>query len=89
MKEMDRRNFMKTTGAIAGAMALGGVPGVLRARTKAAVAVVKSDIDLTETCTFDMSVWGDDTAKSKQRLGLMELTWTPESMAEIGAGADG
>ncbi len=83
MKEMDRRSFMKTTGAIAGAMALGGVPGILRARTKAAVAVVKSDMDLSGTCNFDMSVWGDDTAKSKQRLGLMELTWTPESMAEI------
>jgi len=83
MKEMDRRDFMKTTGAIAGAVALTGIPGVLKARTKTAVAVVKSDMDLTAGFSFDMSVWGDDTAKSKQRLGLMELTWTPESMAEV------
>ncbi len=83
MKEMDRRDFMKTTGAIAGAVALSGIPGVLKARTKTAVAIVKSDMDLASSFNFDMSVWGDDTAKSKQRLGLMELTWTPESMAEV------
>ena len=83
MKEMDRRDFMKTTGTIAGAVALSGIPGVLRARTKTAVAVVKSDMDVAAGFNFDMSVWGDDTAKSRQRLGLMELTWTPESMAEV------
>jgi uncharacterized protein (DUF362 family) len=51
--------------------------------TKTAVAVIQSNMDLGGACKFDMSVWGDDTAKSKQKLGLMELTWTPESMAEI------
>ena len=83
MKEMDRRDFMKTTGVIAGAVALSGFPGILRAGTKTAVAIVKSDMDLTGTANFDMSVWGDDTAKSKNKLGLMEVTWTPESMVEI------
>jgi len=86
MKEMDRRDFMKTTGAIAGGVALSGIPGVLKARTKTAVAIVKSDdvaMDVAAGFNYDMSVWGDDTAKSKQRLGLMELTWTPESMAEV------
>lgn len=83
MKEMDRRDFMKTTGVIAGAVALSGFPGILRAGAKTTVAIVKSDMDLTGTATFDMSVWGDDTVKSKNKLGLMELTWTPESMAEV------
>ena len=89
MKEMGRRNFIKTSAAITGAIALSGsglfdgFPGILHARTKSAVAVVKSDMDLGSSCIFNMSVWGDDTAKSKQKLGLMELSWTPESMAEI------
>src|SRR4030042_6961787 len=87
MKEMDRRDFIKTTGVIGGAVALSsfldGSPGILHARTKSVVAIVKSDMDLGSTCNFDMSVWGDDTAKSKQKLGLMEVSWTPESMAEI------
>ena len=83
MEEMNRRDFIKTTAVIAGAAALGGAPGILRATTKSAVAVIKSDMDLGTACKFDMSVWGDDTAKSKQKLGLMELSWTPESMAEI------
>jgi len=83
MEEMNRRDFIKTTVAVAGVAALSGAPGVLRAMTKTAVAVVQSDMDLGGACNFDMSVWGDDTAKSKQRVGLMELTWTPQSMAEI------
>jgi uncharacterized protein (DUF362 family) len=83
MGEIDRRDFIKATGVIAGAVALSGVPGILTARTKAAVAVVKSDMDLGSSCTFDMSVWGDDTAKSMKKLGLMELRWTPETMAAI------
>jgi len=83
MEEMNRRDFIKTTAVIAGAAALGGAPGILKAATKSAVAVIKSDMDLGTACKFDMSVWGDDTAKSKQKLGLMELTWTPDSMAEI------
>jgi len=83
MEEMSRRDFVKTTAVVAGAAALSGFPGILRAVTKTAVAVVQSDMDLGKACNFDMSVWGDDTAKSKQRLGLMELTWTPESMAEV------
>ncbi|HYA42681.1 MAG TPA: DUF362 domain-containing protein [Syntrophobacteraceae bacterium] len=83
MEEMSRRDFVKTTAVVAGVAALGGVPGVLRAMTKTAVAVVQSDMDLGGACKFDMSVWGDDTAKSKQKLGLMEMTWTPESMAEV------
>ncbi len=87
MKEMDRRDFIKTTGVIAGAVALSsfldGSPGILHARTKSVVAIVKSDMDLGAACKFNMEVWGDDTAKSKQKLGLMEVSWTPESMAEI------
>jgi uncharacterized protein (DUF362 family) len=83
MKEMDRRDFVKTSGVIVGAVALSGVPGVLKASTKTAVAVVKSDLDLGSSLSFDMSVWGDDTAKSKEKLGLMELRWSPESMVEI------
>jgi uncharacterized protein (DUF362 family) len=83
MKEMDRRDFIKTTGVVAGAVALSGVPGILRARTKSVVAVVRSDMDVGSACKFDMSVWGDDTAKSTRKLGLMEVSWTPESMAEI------
>ncbi|UCD72407.1 MAG: DUF362 domain-containing protein [Syntrophobacterales bacterium] len=83
MKEIDRRDFIKTTGVIAGAVALSGVPGILKARTKSAVAIVKSSIDVGSSLTFDLSVWGDDTAKSMKKLGLMEVTWTPESMAEI------
>jgi uncharacterized protein (DUF362 family) len=83
MQEMDRRDFIKTTGVIAGAVALSGFPGILQAQTKTAVAVVKSDMDVGSSCSFDMSVWGDDTAKSKKKLGLMEVRWTPESMAEI------
>jgi uncharacterized protein (DUF362 family) len=83
MEEMNRRDFIKTTAAVAGAAALTGFPGVLKAMTKTAVAVVQSDMDLGGPCKFDMTVWGDDTAKSKQKLGLMELSWTPESMAEV------
>ena len=83
MEEMNRRDFIKTTAVVAGAAALSGFPGVLKAVTKSAVAVVQSDMDLGAACNFNMSVWGDDTAKSMQKLGLMELTWTPESMAEI------
>ena len=83
MEEMNRRDFIKTTAVIAGAAALGGAPGILRAATKLAVAIIKSDMDLGKACNFDMSVWGDDTAKSTQKLGLMELSWTPESMTEI------
>jgi len=83
MKNMDRRDFLKTSGVLAGAMALSGVPGVLKARTKTAVAIVQSDMDVGSSLNFDMSVWGDDTAKSMKKLGLMEVTWTPESMAEI------
>jgi uncharacterized protein (DUF362 family) len=91
MKEIGRRDFIKTSTAItAGAIALGGsglldgFPGILHAKTKSAVvAVVKSDMDVGSNCSFNMSVWGDDTAKSKQKLGLMEISWTPESMAEI------
>jgi uncharacterized protein (DUF362 family) len=83
MKEMDRRDFIKTTAVIAGSVALSGVPGILKAQTKTAVAIVKSDMDVGSACNFDMSVWGDDTAKSKKKLGLMEVSWTPESMAEI------
>jgi uncharacterized protein (DUF362 family) len=87
MKEMDRRDFIKTTGVIAGAVALSsfldGSPGILHARTKSVVAIVKSDMDVGSPCKFNMEVWGDDTAKSKQKLGLMEVSWTPESMAEI------
>lgn len=83
MEDMKRRDFIKTSAAIAGAAALSGVPGILKARTKTAVAIVKSDMDVGSACNFDMTVWGDNTAKSKQRLGLMEVSWTPESMAEI------
>ena len=84
MKEMTRRDFIKTSGSVAGAVALSGsFPGVLRARTKTAVAIVKSDMDVAAGLNYDMSVWGDDTAKSMKKLGLMEVTWTPESMAEI------
>ena len=87
MNEMGRRDFIKTSAAITGAVALsgvfGGFPGILHAKTKSAVAVVKSDMDLGSSCSFNMSVWGDDTTKSKQKLGLMEVSWTPESMAEI------
>ena len=86
-KEIGRRDFIKTSAAItAGAVVLGssGFPGVLHAKTKTpVVAVVKSNMDLGSSCNFNMSVWGDDTAKSKQKLGLMELSWTPETMAEI------
>jgi uncharacterized protein (DUF362 family) len=83
MEEMKRRDFIKTSVAVAGVAALSGAPGILRAMTKTAVAIVQSDMDLGKACNFDMSVWGDDTAKSRQRLGLMELSWTPESMAEV------
>jgi len=83
MKEVDRRQFLKTTGVIAGAVALGGFPTILKAKTKTAVALVKSGQDVGSALAFDMSVWGDDTAKSEKKLGLMEVTWTPESMAEI------
>lgn len=87
MEEIGRRDFIKTAGVIAGTVALsgfpGGFPGILHARTKSAVAIVKSDMDLGSSFAFDMSVWGDDTTKSKQKLGLMEASWTPESMAEI------
>ena len=83
MEEMNRRDFIKTTVAVAGVAAVSGAPGIVRAMTKTAVAVVQSDMDLGGACKFDMSVWGDDTAKSKQKLGLMELSWTPESMAEV------
>ena len=83
MREMDRRDFIKTTGVIAGAIALSGVPGILKARTKSVVAVVKSDTDVGAAYHFNMGVWGDDTAKSMKKLGLMEISWTPESMAEI------
>lgn len=83
MGEMGRRDFLKTTGVIAGAVALGGFPAILKAKTKTAVAVVKSGQDVGSALAFDMSVWGDDTAKSEKKLGLMEVTWTPESMAEI------
>ena len=83
MKEIGRREFLKTSGAIVGAVAVSGFPGILHARTKTAVAVVKSEQDVGSCMTFDLSVWGDDTAKSKERLGLMEVRWTPESMAEI------
>jgi uncharacterized protein (DUF362 family) len=84
MKEMTRRDFIKTSGAVAGAVALSGsFPGILRAKTNTAVAIVKSDTDVAAGLNYDMSVWGDDTAKSMKKLGLMEVTWTPESMAEI------
>jgi uncharacterized protein (DUF362 family) len=83
MKEMGRRDFLKTSGTIAGAVAVSGFPGILRAQTKTAVAVVKSDLDVGSALTFDLSVWGDDTAKSQKKLGLMEVRWTPESMTEI------
>jgi uncharacterized protein (DUF362 family) len=84
MKEITRRDFIRTSGAIAGAFALSGsFPGILRAKTKTAVAIVKSDQDVASGLAFDMSVWGDDTVKSEQKLGLMEASWTPESMAEI------
>lgn len=83
MKQVDRGQFFKTSGASAGAIALSGVPGKLKAQSKTAVAVVRSDQDVASSMAFDLSVWGDDTAKSRQKLGLMEVTWTPESMAEI------
>lgn len=83
MKEMDRRQFLKTTGAIAGAIALSGAPAILRAQSKTAVALVKSDQDVGSALAFNMSVWGDDTAQSEKKLGLMQVSWTPESMAEI------
>ena len=95
MKEIGRRDFIKTSAAItAGAVALGsiGFPGILHARTKTAVAIVKSDMDLGEPagpwgpcagCSIDMTVWGNDVAAAERKLGVMELTWTPESMAEI------
>ena len=83
MEEIGRRAFLKTSGVVAGTVALGGFPAILKARTKTAVAVVKSDQDVASGLAFDMSVWGDDTAKSRQKLRLMEVTWAPESMSEI------
>ena len=46
MEEMNRRDFIKTTAAVAGAAVLTGAPGILRAMTKSAVAVLQSDMDL-------------------------------------------
>ncbi|NIQ38131.1 MAG: DUF362 domain-containing protein [Proteobacteria bacterium] len=83
MKKMRRREFLKTSGAVAGVVALSSVPGILKAKSKTAVAVVKSDLDVGSSLAFDLSVWGDDTTKSKEKLGLMEVSWTPESMTEI------
>jgi uncharacterized protein (DUF362 family) len=76
MEEINRRDFIKTTAVIAGAAALSGMPGILKAQTKSVVAVMKSDMDLGSSCNFDMSV-------STQKLGLMELNWKPDTMAEI------
>jgi len=91
MDEMGRRDFLKTTGVITGAVALGGIsggfPGILHAKTKSAVAIIKSDMDLGSSFAFNMEVWGDDTAKSTAAPGScgrkMECSWSPESMAEI------
>ena len=83
MKEIGRRDFLKTSGTIAGAVAVTGFPGILRARTKTAVAIVQSNQDVGSSLTFDLSVWGNDTAKSQKELGMMEVGWTDESMAEI------
>jgi|TARA_B100000315_G_scaffold260853_1_gene326355 hypothetical protein len=43
MKEIGRRDFLRTSGTIAGAVAVSSFPGILHARTKTAVAIVKSD----------------------------------------------
>jgi len=85
MKKMDRRDFLKTSGVLAGAMALSGVPGVLKARTKTAVAIVQSDMDLGAAMTHSLfpCFMDNTTEQARQKLKVPEVSWTPESMAEI------
>jgi uncharacterized protein (DUF362 family) len=85
MERMGRRDFLKTSGAIAGAIAFSGFPAILRARTKTAVAIIKSDMDLGAAMTHNLfpCFMENTTEQARQKLKVPEVSWTPESMAEI------
>lgn len=85
MEDIGRRDFLKTSGAIAGAIALGGYPAILKARTNTAVAIVKSDLDLGAAMTHSLfpCFMDNTTEQSRQKLNVPEISWTPESMSEI------
>ena len=85
MEEIGRRDFLKTSGAIAGAIALGGFPATLKARTKTAVAIVRSDLDLGAAMTHSLfpCFMDNTTEQSRQKLNVPEVSWTPESVSEI------
>ncbi|MEW6262199.1 MAG: DUF362 domain-containing protein [Thermodesulfobacteriota bacterium] len=85
MEKMSRRDFIKTTGVIAGTVALSGMPGIVRAKSTATVAVVKSKMDLGAAMSHSLFPCFMDTTleQAREKLRVPEVSWSPESMAEI------